>query len=406
MEGHLGLSGGSIRRLDPQMELPMSTVAKGDAFERKVLKVIQRELESGRLGLSPDSCKIFHKRFYYSKDRGSNIEFDIAIEVTLPGADRWSLLWVWECKAYRTAVPVDDVEEFWAKLQQIGGVNIKGGLAIAGALQAGAFEFARSKGITVARILEAEDIDYPLYHQDRPENPQDIEVRRKQTIEQALTGLAFRGEREEFFAMGGDAYFSSMGEILKQWLSDYLEQLPEEQRLPIKEALEVRLLGSSRFFEMVIEGAVEPGQFRKVLAEVDTFDGFALAMGALAQSEELIQRINRIRAIRVPRSDLDWARHLIGKPSFPRDPPRVRSPADRLRSLVAAELGLEEEVVVPSACFNKDLGADSFDLLRLVLAVEREFGVEISDQAAEEILTVSDALRYIAQRVDPDQTAK
>jgi hypothetical protein len=71
----------------------------------------------------------------------------------LPGCPHWSILWAIECKDYQHPLPVSEVEEFWAKLQQIGGVNVKGAIAVTGTLQSGAMAFAESKGIDVFRIL-------------------------------------------------------------------------------------------------------------------------------------------------------------------------------------------------------------------------------------------------------------
>ncbi len=101
----------------------MSTVTKGDAFEGPVFVAIKRELEANRLGLSPSSAKVFQKKGYYSAARDGDIVVDISIEVWPPEANNWSLLWVCECKDYTGSLPVNDVEEFRAKLEQIAGLT-------------------------------------------------------------------------------------------------------------------------------------------------------------------------------------------------------------------------------------------------------------------------------------------
>ncbi|MEI7773026.1 MAG: acyl carrier protein [Chloroflexales bacterium] len=68
---------------------------------------------------------------------------------------------------------------------------------------------------------------------------------------------------------------------------------------------------------------------------------------------------------------------------------------DRLRKIVAEQLGADESKVVPSAHFTDDLNADSLDLVELIMALEEEFGIEIPDDAAEKIVTVADALKYL-----------
>ena len=69
--------------------------------------------------------------------------------------------------------------------------------------------------------------------------------------------------------------------------------------------------------------------------------------------------------------------------------------ADRVKKIVIEHLGVEPEKVTEDASFIDDLGADSLDIVELVMAFEEEFGVEIPDDAAETILTVGDAIRFL-----------
>ncbi len=69
--------------------------------------------------------------------------------------------------------------------------------------------------------------------------------------------------------------------------------------------------------------------------------------------------------------------------------------ADRVKKIVVEHLGVEADKVTEDASFIEDLGADSLDIVELVMAFEEEFGVEIPDDAAEKISTVSDAIKYI-----------
>jgi acyl carrier protein len=76
---------------------------------------------------------------------------------------------------------------------------------------------------------------------------------------------------------------------------------------------------------------------------------------------------------------------------------------DRIKKIVIDQLGVEETEVVPSASFVDDLGADSLDLVELIMSLEEEFGkpdqkVEIPDEDAEKIVTVQDAIDYIHER--------
>ena len=69
--------------------------------------------------------------------------------------------------------------------------------------------------------------------------------------------------------------------------------------------------------------------------------------------------------------------------------------AERVKKIVVEHLGVEHEKVTEEASFIDDLGADSLDIVELVMAFEEEFGVEIPDDAAEKITTVKDAIDYI-----------
>jgi acyl carrier protein len=69
--------------------------------------------------------------------------------------------------------------------------------------------------------------------------------------------------------------------------------------------------------------------------------------------------------------------------------------SDRVKKIVIEHLGVEADKVVDAANFIDDLGADSLDTVELVMAFEEEFGVEIPDDAAETIVTVGDAVRFL-----------
>ena len=69
---------------------------------------------------------------------------------------------------------------------------------------------------------------------------------------------------------------------------------------------------------------------------------------------------------------------------------------DRAREIIAKELEVDAKQVTPEAKFIEDLGADSLDIVELVMAMEDEFGFEIPDDEAETIRTVGDAVKYIS----------
>ena len=71
----------------------------------------------------------------------------------------------------------------------------------------------------------------------------------------------------------------------------------------------------------------------------------------------------------------------------------------RVKSIIVNKLGIDESEVVPEASFTADLGADSLDTVELIMEFEKEFGISISDQDAEKIATVGDAISYMEANV-------
>ena len=73
----------------------------------------------------------------------------------------------------------------------------------------------------------------------------------------------------------------------------------------------------------------------------------------------------------------------------------MASNAERIKQIVAEQLGVDEDQVTTAASFMDDLGADSLDTVELVMALEEEFDIEISDEDAEKIQTIQNAIDYV-----------
>jgi|TARA_B110001450_G_C17454424_1_gene413443 acyl carrier protein len=71
----------------------------------------------------------------------------------------------------------------------------------------------------------------------------------------------------------------------------------------------------------------------------------------------------------------------------------------RLQEIIGEQLSVEPEKVTPNADFGKQLGADSLDVIELVMAIEYEFNIDIEDEYASKITSVQDALDYIENRI-------
>ena len=74
------------------------------------------------------------------------------------------------------------------------------------------------------------------------------------------------------------------------------------------------------------------------------------------------------------------------------------SAEEKIKSIIAEQLGVKKEEIKPESSFIDDLGADSLDTVELVMALEEEFGIEIPDEDAEKMTTVGDAIKYIEEK--------
>jgi acyl carrier protein len=73
--------------------------------------------------------------------------------------------------------------------------------------------------------------------------------------------------------------------------------------------------------------------------------------------------------------------------------------ADKVKDIIEKELGVEREKLTDNASFIEDLGADSLDIVELVMEFEKEFNIDIPDEDAEKLRTVGDALKYLNEKV-------
>lgn len=131
----------------------MNTVRKGDIFEDKSYELIIQAIKNGELGVIEEFARPFKKKKYYSKDREKDIEFDLAIEIWPKMSQRFSILFLIECKNYSSKkVPVDDIEEFHSKITQVAGVNVKGIMIARSSFSSGAVTFAKNKGLMLIEL--------------------------------------------------------------------------------------------------------------------------------------------------------------------------------------------------------------------------------------------------------------
>ena len=77
----------------------------------------------------------------------------------------------------------------------------------------------------------------------------------------------------------------------------------------------------------------------------------------------------------------------------------MADPEARLKKIISDQLGVTEEEVLPEASFIDDLNADSLEMVDLIISIEEEFNIQVTDEEAEKIKTVQDALDYLHERL-------
>jgi hypothetical protein len=182
-------------------------VTKGATYEFDVAQAVENELASGSFGLNPAQAKVRRNPSYFSRDRQKDIVFDVSVEVSREGAAQPYWVWVWECKNYDHVVPVDDAEEFHAKLEQIGADRTKGTMITPVGFAKGTIEYAKAKGIGLWRYIPAGSL---LCLMEDSRGVADTDILRALTIP-ATSGFRFYGE---FYGLASDGHLTTDQEEL------------------------------------------------------------------------------------------------------------------------------------------------------------------------------------------------
>lgn len=171
-----------------------SSVEIGDAFEDEIYSYFQRLIDNDGFLAKSELCRLRKKPKYYSKDRESDIQFDLSIEIFLPGSDEYSFLVIIECKDYSCRVGVQEVEELFSKIQQVAPAKSKAILASSNAFQRGARTYAKSKGIGLLRRFSNFDLKWDLYR-----SASSCEVEWSRDVDLALDEPGFKSKIFDMF---------------------------------------------------------------------------------------------------------------------------------------------------------------------------------------------------------------
>lgn len=199
----------------------MYSVKKGNDFENTVYDIINKLLLDNQLIVPPNFTKIFKKKNYFSRDRNDFITVDISLEVTHPNADTYSLLIIVECKDYNHPIPVDDIEEFVSKIDQIAGKNVKAIFVTTNSLQKSALEYAKSKGIAVLRILPDSQVQYILYQMSPIYSSNKAFLNENKQSLKALTIEDYIGDNQNTYGYVDGIFLSEINEIFNHYLMKF-----------------------------------------------------------------------------------------------------------------------------------------------------------------------------------------
>lgn len=148
----------------------MNTVKKGNKFEEDSYILIKNAIENDVFGIKPEFSKVYLKKGYYSELRKKEIIFDLSIEIWPPKAERFSNLYLIECKSYTNKkVPVDDLEEFLFKVNQIAnqGHFIKAVFISDNSFQDGTYEIAKNARVMLLEVNEENELLVKLHKEQR-----------------------------------------------------------------------------------------------------------------------------------------------------------------------------------------------------------------------------------------------
>jgi len=145
----------------------MDTKKVGDEFERRGLEIITRVIGEEQLGHTAKFLKVIPQAAYYSPKRKKNVVFDMVIEVWPPGATRYTIIYIIECKNYQKRVPVKEIKSFLFDVHEIGFANAKGIFISNSPLQEAAYNIAESTGMMVIEGESADNYKIVLYKSNR-----------------------------------------------------------------------------------------------------------------------------------------------------------------------------------------------------------------------------------------------
>lgn len=249
----------------------MNTTKKGDAFEGKIYHYFRQQIEQNLFWARKECCQVFRQKGYYSNDRKGDIIFDVSIEITFPGEVKYSVLILVECKDTNRRVPVDDIEEFWTKIQQVAGANVKGIVASTNAFQEGAQNFAEAKGFALLRLFDNDSFKYVLNRASSTFIASNLRIPREE-LRTALHKDNFVSRYYEYCCFVKTMYTCSTNHMIEQLCKNSLENTTQNLlrlRNPVKEAQEVVRFKSKYEIEALTSACLSKIGYKEGIVNLD-----------------------------------------------------------------------------------------------------------------------------------------
>lgn len=255
---------------------------KGDALELAVFEEVVRALNAGEFGLSPEACRVYRQKSYFSHQRQTSVLLDVTVELFSPGSDEMSMLWVFECKNRERPVQFSDVDALTGSLRGIAQHKTKVIMVSSGGFTKPVIEAARREGVSLVLFTPEQELQWVLH-------------RSSSKIHSRLSELAPDARRRTKFAcLGPSGVTDSFAGLTRMLLGHEPEVDSDESVVPFV---------SSDDIESLVE-------------ELSELAGAGSEGSPLAAVEGLLARRDGVQVRRWERSDVSEAGLMLGRISF------------------------------------------------------------------------------------------
>lgn len=313
----------------------MSSVEKGDKLEAQIYSLFEAEISNGNFFAKKENCEIHTRKGYYSSDRKKEIIFDVSIEIRLPGHDNYSVLVLIECKNLSHPVPVDDVEEFHSKIQQVTGANVKGIVVSTNSFQEGTFNFCESKGIGLLRYFNESTFKWELSRSPSSMISTNYALNNYMHVSSGLSLESFSTKYFDCYFYSNRNYTNSSRLFFQNLISEGIDPATMKHLAKIRNSID-----DDKYLVRYLDDSIIEETSNQVLNEI-SYESGAVQTDKICEWQEQDKGLRVL--IDVPKSDDPILKGILGKITF--DPAEIvvyddqDSKPERRKFTLAHELG-------------------------------------------------------------------